>query len=361
MNVKKRHIGLDILRIISMVMIVTLHYINKGGFQNIFEITSANYWIVKIIYHLSLVAVNCYVLISGYFLTNSKFKLRNILLLWGETLFWSIFISGIFILIGYRDKVDILKTFLPITTKDSYWFITTYICLYALFPILNLITRNISRIKMKILIVFLVIVFSLWKSVLPFAGTLDETGGYGIIWFCVLYLIASYIKMYGGIIKNHKLKIYILSTLITIFVKIGLKCCDIEALKNYTDVYGNYNTITVLIASIALFEYFVDVSIDSTIISKSIVKISSLTLGVYLIHEQLILRKFLWKNIIPCQAIANNNLFILWSAAIILGVFAVCILLEQIRMYITNKCGIHKICVKISDIIENKFKEKCGV
>lgn len=78
-KVKKRNIGLDCLRIISMIMIVFLHYLSKGGLLRA-ENTSGIYHIIYyFIEALSIIAVNCYVLISGYFLIRSKFRWKKVL------------------------------------------------------------------------------------------------------------------------------------------------------------------------------------------------------------------------------------------------------------------------------------------
>ena len=89
-----RNIYMDILKIISMFMVVLLHATNFG-IQNIkIEIGSINYFIVWIIRIFSMVAVNCFVLISGYFLCQKKENKENILKkiirLWVQTEMYSI-------------------------------------------------------------------------------------------------------------------------------------------------------------------------------------------------------------------------------------------------------------------------------
>ena len=69
---KERNVGLDLLRIVSMLMIVTLHYLDK---RRSFMADRTEYIFMVfylVIKSLCLVSVNCYVLISAYFLT--KFK-----------------------------------------------------------------------------------------------------------------------------------------------------------------------------------------------------------------------------------------------------------------------------------------------
>lgn len=51
-----------------------------------------NFFGTKFLSYISAVGVNCYVLISGYFLIKSEFRFNRIIKIWGETFFYSFFI-----------------------------------------------------------------------------------------------------------------------------------------------------------------------------------------------------------------------------------------------------------------------------
>ena len=66
---KERQLNYELLRIIAMLMIVSLHYLGKGGLLGNparQDMTAAGYtaWLAEA---FCLVPVNVYVLISGYF------------------------------------------------------------------------------------------------------------------------------------------------------------------------------------------------------------------------------------------------------------------------------------------------------
>mgnify|MGYP005768465625 CR=1 FL=1 len=67
-------------------MILFLHYLDKGGLLDIKNTSNTYHIIYYFIETLCIVAVNCYILISGYFLIKSKFKWKKVLQLWLETL-----------------------------------------------------------------------------------------------------------------------------------------------------------------------------------------------------------------------------------------------------------------------------------
>ena len=70
MKNSKRNVSLDLLRIIAMIMIVTLHVLGKGnGFAITDPVIRMFSWTLE---SLCIVSVNLYVLISGYFLLDSN-------------------------------------------------------------------------------------------------------------------------------------------------------------------------------------------------------------------------------------------------------------------------------------------------
>ena len=71
MGVQKHNlVGIELLRIIAMMMVVGLHYLNFGGI--LWSDAIVNRRIAWGVESFLFVAVNCYVLISGYFLVIMK-------------------------------------------------------------------------------------------------------------------------------------------------------------------------------------------------------------------------------------------------------------------------------------------------
>ena len=70
---KQRLSNIELLRIISMLMIIMLHLLSFGGMLNTYNTISAKAIFIWLMESLSFVAVNCYVIISGYFLVDSNF------------------------------------------------------------------------------------------------------------------------------------------------------------------------------------------------------------------------------------------------------------------------------------------------
>lgn len=73
----KRQANFELLRVVAMFMIISLHYLVKGGAAVPFPFAAGENpvgvlaWLIEA---FCIVAVNCYVLISGYFLVESAWK-----------------------------------------------------------------------------------------------------------------------------------------------------------------------------------------------------------------------------------------------------------------------------------------------
>ena len=108
---KQRSSNLELLRIISMFLIVMHHYAVHGGFQLLEKDLSLNKIIIQILSGGGQLGVNLFILISGYFLIDSEFKINKLLKLIFETFFYSVIIL-LFIVsksnlnIGIKDIID---------------------------------------------------------------------------------------------------------------------------------------------------------------------------------------------------------------------------------------------------------------
>lgn len=96
-----RQAGIELLRCIAMLMVITLHYLDKGGVLiPLSQKQSPAGYAAWLLEAFCIVAVNVYVLVSGYFLTESGFKLKRFIVLAGQILFYSLLIPLALIYVG---------------------------------------------------------------------------------------------------------------------------------------------------------------------------------------------------------------------------------------------------------------------
>ena len=89
MTEKKRNYGIDLLRMLSMFMIVNLHVLGQGGAMVRIVGDEAGYYAAWFLETCAYCAVDCYGLISGYVGVNGKFRPARLLELWLQVFFYS--------------------------------------------------------------------------------------------------------------------------------------------------------------------------------------------------------------------------------------------------------------------------------
>lgn len=299
---KRRAANFELLRIISMMMVVCLHYLSKGNLlPQYIKLNHGSDYLYWLIEALCIVSVNVFVLISGYFLIEKEFNGKKMLHLWIQVLFYSLGIPLVLIMAGVIPISElsiyrIFPYFFPILT-EHYWFATAYLLMYLFVPVLNKGIKGISKKQLQTLIFVLLAVFSISKSILPFSLPMDRSG-YDFIWFICLYLIAAYIRLYGiPFFRNGKRStvFYILSVMAMfgMFFTLGIVYQYTGKLEKFIDVSYDYNHILNLIASISLFYAFSYVQIKKEKTASIICRISPYVFGVFLLHEHIETR-YLW-------------------------------------------------------------------
>lgn len=89
-SVTKRDYGIDLLRIVSMLMVPMVHILGQGGVIGATVPFSLQYESAWLLESILLVAVNCFVLITGYVYYGKETRYYRLLTLWAEVLFYSI-------------------------------------------------------------------------------------------------------------------------------------------------------------------------------------------------------------------------------------------------------------------------------
>lgn len=84
------------------------------------------------------IGVYLFILITSYFMLYSKISVKKIVKLWLPISFWSVALSLIFggLITRKLTVSGLAKSILPITF-NQYWFMSTYVFMYLLVPLLN--------------------------------------------------------------------------------------------------------------------------------------------------------------------------------------------------------------------------------
>ena len=146
---KVRNSNFELMRIISMLMIVMGHVLYHGNLITNSKNTTLSIAFTFIFYFL-LLHVNSYVLLTGYYQSNSKFKQSKLWALISSTMFYKIVIMVLFAWLGLikLTKVQILWELFPLNINE-YWYVKYYFFLYCISPILNCIINSVSFAECK--------------------------------------------------------------------------------------------------------------------------------------------------------------------------------------------------------------------
>ena len=161
---KTRDSNFELMRIISMIFIILYHVLVHGA---LLDYASGSMKIVVVFLEaLILVHVNSFILITGYFQCKSKMRLGKVLALNNMTWFYKVLIMVLFIAFGViavPDIITLIQTLLPIDF-GIYWFISSYLILYLISPILNKVINNSTKRDLQKIIIVLFIVVSLLST-----------------------------------------------------------------------------------------------------------------------------------------------------------------------------------------------------
>ena len=292
--------NIELLRIVSMLGIITLHYFHEDmGGVSTYAVFPNFIWIFsKILQSMAVPLVNCFVLITGYFMISKKeLSFRKPVELLLITVWYGLISYGISILCGVHTFS--LSGFLYATIpffEGKRWFVETYIILILLAPFMNKTLIYISKKTFELLLCIQLLLFSVWYSVGLSAPLLDD--GYGIINFITLYMIGSYLRLHGNSIRW-------ISKSIWMGMVIYLGCSAITFCMGLFENSFGYAFITNIVGSVALFVIFLQMDFGS---NKTINRISSYVFDVYFVHSDTNTSKLLFQNVLKSSSIGNNIL-----------------------------------------------------
>ena len=296
---KNRNANMELLRLLLMIMIIMLHALGKSKILvDVGSHPSLNGAIAWGLEALSLCAVNVFILLSGYYLINSKFRLGRLIELIAEMIFYSLGVFLVCYLFGIDIHEEINTYFLLYTVfpvhMDLYWFLTVYVFVYIMQPMISAGVKALSQKQFRTIIVLLLIFECGFKSFLPFKFEEDKAG-YNLIWFLTLFLLGAYLQMYGESVlkKSYRcLILYVVSSAMILVEKAALYLVNSKTghLEEIRGVPTSYNHIFAFLAGVGLFMAFVYSKPINDRVGRVICALSPMALGIYLVHENLSLR-----------------------------------------------------------------------
>lgn len=322
--ISNRQSNIELLRILSMFFVLVGHVGMIVGFpdKDLFSSDFLSSFLRILIQGFSVVGVNIFVLISGWFGIKVSLKGAGTFLFQILFLLWAIYLIEIAMGLTSFDFHSI-KISMGLTSE--YWFVMAYLGMYTLTPILNAYVTKASEVQFRRL---LIVFYSFQCYYCWISGFVNYFEGYSVVFFCGLYLTARYIKLYPiTFLYKNSFKFYlIISILVSFFASIGIYFLD-SAVRML-----RYDNPLVIISSIALLLSFNKLSIQSNCINI----IAKSSFAVYIIHFNPFIFPFFRDVVRYLELYYSNVSLILVLFLFMVVVFLICVVVDQIRICTWN-------------------------
>lgn len=361
---EERKYGIDILRSFSMLAVVMLHLITHGGLGAWYEIDTAEGVIVQLLELAAYPAVDCFVLISGYLLCSSRFKLSRLVRVWLMAVSWSVILQLLFF-IRSPESISIgvvLQMFMPVL-KSRYWFLNAYIAMLLFSPALNHLLQSLPKGTLKGTILCAVLVYSVTPALAWGDDVFSTQNGFTFSWFVVLYLIGGYVRLYGRCWEK-KGSWYFLAGYAVLVAGNAAWIVVMEYLgrwvpmaKELSRIFVKYTSLPVLGSGLCLLEYFrSDKFTRKSRLAMLCGRLAPMVFAVYLIHDHPKVREVL---ICRCLSYVKNGPFplvLLYVLVLMCTIFTLCVMLEWLRARLFRTLRLEQAAEKWSKKLEEKAR-----
>lgn len=324
----KNYFWIDVLKAVAAFSVIILHV--SGSLLNEFN-DKEQWWVGNLYDSLVRFCVPVFVMISGVLLLGRDESLSNFLKKRFTRLLFPFFLWSIIYLIlkiDYNLPIQeiVLESFKKLKngTEFHLWYIYMIIGIYLFIPIINkwIIHANKKEILYFILIWLLIIILKL-PVFEKLYTRIDLRYFSGFLGYLIL---GYYLNHYLQLKRYMALGFFFVGYIVTIFATCYISSINRELNEQFYD----YLSLNVIIASVGVFMYFKNYTIENKFVSKIIVILSKYSYGIYLSHI-LVLTLF-------SKIEFTYRLFNFWIGIPIISIS--CLLLSLMLTYIISKIPI---------------------
>lgn len=353
----ERNSNLELLRIVSVVLIIAYHYGVHGIYKFDDLSTNINKYFITFLDIGGRYGVGIFVMITGYFMWNKIFKSIRVLKVYTETYYYSVlgFIFFSFIATNEQLVSEMRKTFMPYT-QERYWYVTSFITLLLLSPYINKLIQVLGKKEYQGLLAIMIFIWSILQTLITKHFLYSN-----IIGFVLLYLMGAYLAKYQDSFKK-KQKVYLYYAvgsylvLYLILIIFKLKSSTIPYFNIVYDYYIQQTSFLILFSSFNLMIWSVK---RKQFNSNWINNIAGATFAMYLIHDNDMFRFTLWREYLQTPKYQDG-----WTMYVHLIVSILLIMsFSYVLNYISKKLllnNIHRNLSKFCEKIDKKITNYIG-
>lgn len=362
----KRDFNIELLRMICMLLVVSSHCIlhgdNNSGILLNPEYFTFNHFFCILVGTWGRLAVEVFVFISAYYMVDKTngFRSKKVIKIGLQTWIYCIIITGIIYGFHLRpfSATDIIKEIMT-PAFPQYWFITNYILFYMLVPFLQNLVGNLTIRQLRCLVICL-------TGIIMCIRVAESVSN--LVYFGYLFIVAALLKRDEDWFDNHRKIIAGISFIFNILLK--LVVYDSDLLIGHELSNGILNILQMLLGSVtsilAISLFFIFKSLKSQHLTGMVKRFSMTTLGVYIIHENLLLRgatgqsALIWDDIFGIgNAFYVSKMFPVKVILSVVMVYIICVLIDSVRIEIMDKRIIdnigwlNRVCKKVDTYFVN--------
>lgn len=324
----QRESGLELLRILCMLFIVADHYAGQSG-TAVYD-TWPHALFFSALGAGARLGCDLFVILGAWFLCRQPFRTRRALGLWLSLWLYTVPLTLLCRLVpGSQVGLSTLRwAVFPVSTQQL-WFISQYVILLLLSPVLNLVLRALPRSGLQALLgvtgVFLV----------GYSTLFAEDGVFGDpLWsFLFLYLLTGYLRLYpdNPLARGLRAKpAPWLALTFVVLLTLGRAMVQWQGIGGKAAQYLEYYRTALgaapnILCALCFFFAFQKLHLGSV---KGINLLASATLGVYIIHQTPAVIGLLWTGLFRTQDHVGSVPYALF---VILAVYLGCSVLHLLR------------------------------
>ena len=317
---KNRESNIELLRLVLMLMIVIVHFLGHNILSASNSITSnnAHFFSSNLLFSLVVCAVDCFVLISGWF--SIKFSVTKLIMFLLPICLYQFLISLVYHPFGAEISIN----------PFAYWFIPPYVALMIMSPILN---RGINALSKKAYIALLACLTLIF--ILPL-DSLSGMHGKNSFIFIYIYCLGFFLKKHfsNRYSQAAYFTSFVIATLLIFAETIGLE--KINRFEGSKTLSYSYDNILIVLAAVFLFLTFNKMKVKSVIINK----LSASAFFVYIITENTNCWKHSTHSIYKLMDVAgweNSSYYILLILVASILTFVTALVIDLFRRAILYK------------------------
>jgi surface polysaccharide O-acyltransferase-like enzyme len=265
----------------------------------------------------------------------------------------------------YKKQIDI-NDFFPVI-NNQYWFFTAYFGMYLFLPVINKGLESINKSQLKVTVFSFIIIFSILQVyMIPKSDPFQLGNGISVLWLITFYITGAF---FGKFKKDSNCFKKIVKCIICILV-FYYSCYLCIHLTNYQINYNNgqilknkfilflqifsrtrLNSISMVLQAITIILFLTTINYNKYI-AKIISFIGPLTFGVYLIHDNPIIRGVIMRDLLKNYP-RRLPLNIVYKIILLEGlkIFGFCITIDYLRNLLFRILQIRKICILLEKLI----------